>query len=802
MIHKMKLHSLLLCCFALFGKLAVSSPTEPRPVKEYSLTIRMEIVHPAGKDVMGMTVNGSIPGPTLRFTEGDSAVIHVTNAMDMETSVHWHGLLLPNFQDGVPYLTTPPIKPGETFTYHFPLIQAGTYWYHSHTMLQEQSGVYGSIVIEPKKPSPDYDTDLVLVISDWTNEKPMSVLRNLRRGNEWYGVKKGTSTPLAKVIGEGAFGAQLNFWRQRMEGADLADVYYNAFLINGEQSPRYPELKPGERVRLRVINASASSQYWLTFGGPPPMLVAADGPDVVPVPHAKTFIAIAETYDFIVTIPQSGQIELKASVQDGSGSVSALLGNGPVLAAAAMPKPDKVKMMEQMAGMKMRMGAPAMKCHPGNEDAQRMKDAWGMKMDGMGAMDHGMDHGSMNMHHGMDMKPSTTPVDSSQTHAMPGMVMPMDSSTMDMSGMDHAMHDSTGTGMDMDMNKGDMAGMDMNAAYTYDYLRSPTSTAFPADLPRRDILLNLTGNMWRYIWSMNGVPLSEADLIPIKKGEVVRLTLNNLTMMHHPMHLHGHFFRVLNANGDYSPLKHTVNVAPMQQVTVEFAADVEGDWFFHCHVLYHMMSGMARVFSQEEERDPRMAGFPRSKLIKEGEHPIQWGMLDAMSDHATLQLVSTNIRNKLMLVGEYGWNQRMEGELTYERYLYDYLSVFVGANAENEEGETLEDAKLTGMAGIRFFTPYMFNLDFRVDNQLRPRISLEREVMVLRGLILSGKVEYQIDPGVVNNLELLGPDALERGYAQEWKWNAGAEYLLSRSFSVKAGYDNRFGGGVGLSLKF
>jgi FtsP/CotA-like multicopper oxidase with cupredoxin domain len=357
MIHKMKLHSLLLCCFVLFGKLAVSSPTEPRPVKEYSLTIRMEIVHPAGKDVMGMTVNGSIPGPTLRFTEGDSAVIHVTNAMDMETSVHWHGLLLPNFQDGVPYLTTPPIKPGETFTYHFPLIQAGTYWYHSHTMLQEQSGVYGSIVIETKKPSPDYETDLVLVISDWTNEKPMSVLRNLRRGNEWYGVKKGTSTPLAKVIGEGAFGAQLNFWRQRMEGADLADVYYNAFLINGEQAPHYPDLKPGERVRLRVINASASSQYWLTFGGPPPMLIAADGPDVVPVPHAKTFIAIAETYDFIVTIPQSGQIELKASVQDGSGSVSALLGNGPVLAAAAVPKPDQVKLMEQMAGMKMRMGA-------------------------------------------------------------------------------------------------------------------------------------------------------------------------------------------------------------------------------------------------------------------------------------------------------------------------------------------------------------------------------------------------------------------------------------------------------------
>lgn len=173
-----------------------------------------------------------------------------------------------------------------------------------------------------------------------------------------------------------------------------------------------------------------------------------------------------------------------------------------------------------------------------------------------------------------------------------------------------------------------------------------------------------------------------------------------------------------------------------------------------------------------------------------------------MSDHAALQLVATNIRNKVMLTDEYGWNQRAEGELTYERYLYDYLSVFVGANAENEDGETLDELHLTGMAGIRFFTPYRFNLDVRIDNELRPRISLEREVMLFRGLLLYGKVEYQIDPGLVNNLEVLGPNALELGYAQEWKWNAGAEYLLSRCLSIKAGYDNRFGGGAGLSVKF
>ena len=226
----------------------------------YHLKIGQEEVSKTGKKMVGMTINGNIPGPTLRFKEGDYAVIYVENEMDVETSVHWHGLILPNFQDGVPYLTTPPIKAGTTFKYEFPVKQSGTYWYHSHTMLQEQSGVYGSIVIEAKESSLEYDKDLVLVLSDWTNQKPMNVLRNLKRGNEWYNIKKGTATPLNRVIARNGLGAQLNFWRQRMESADIADIYYNAFLINGEQIQDYPEFKPGEKVRLRIINAAASSQ--------------------------------------------------------------------------------------------------------------------------------------------------------------------------------------------------------------------------------------------------------------------------------------------------------------------------------------------------------------------------------------------------------------------------------------------------------------------------------------------------------------------------------------------------------------
>jgi len=764
-----KLQSLFFVVLAIAFSSSVFAQTD---TVVYRLTIDQEIVNKAGKDVTGMTINGNIPGPTLRFTEGDYAVLYVENKMDVETSVHWHGLLLPNFYDGVPYLTTPPIKPGETQKYEFPLKQSGTYWYHSHTMLQEQSGVYGSIVIESKEKTLEYDDELVLVISDWTNQKPMNVLRNLKRGNEWYGIKKGTSTPLSMVIGRGGLGAQLNFWRQRMEGADIADIYYPAFLMNGEQSIAYPKFQPGEKVRLRIINASASSQYWLTFGGEDPTLVAADGPRVVPVKHNKTFIGIAETYDFIVTIPADGQIEVRASVQDGSGKTSAFLGVGDTLMAPDVPRPDKIAMMKQMAKMDMRMGAPAMKFNPSKEKPYQLKANWGMQMD------EDMDKGNGEM-------------------------------KMDEPGMehDHEMKSDTEKSMhgDMEMeaeSMDSMEGMNMYSEYNYDYLKATEKTTLSGDKPVKEVLLNLTGNMWRYIWSMNGVPLSEADKIEIEKGQVVRITLNNLTMMHHPMHLHGHFFRVINKNGAYSPLKHTVNVPPMQKVVVEFDANEYGGWFFHCHVLYHMVGGMARIYSYDTPRDPRMEGYPVKKLIHETNKFYSWGLLDVASHMAALNLVSSNIRNQFNLNAEYGWNMIAEGEFTYERYLYDYFSVFGGVNVENETKNSFDKVATTAVAGFRFFTPYMFNLDVRIDNLLRPQISLEREFMIFPRTIAFGEIEYQADFGWVNDISqednLVGGDL----YSEELVWSAGLEFFLSRNFSLMASYDNRFGFGGGLTTRF
>jgi len=288
--------------------------------------------------------------------------------------------------------------------------------------------------------------------------------------------------------------------------------------------------------------------------------------------------------------------------------------------------------------------------------------------------------------------------------------------------------------------------------------------------------------MNRYIWSMNGVPLSETDKIKIEGGQVTRITLNNLTMMHHPMHLHGHFFRVINKNGEYSPLKHTVNVPPMQEVTIEFYGNEYGDWFFHCHILYHMMGGMARVFSYDTPRDIRMKAYPVSKLIAETNQYYTWGMVDVTSHTTAFNVVSSNIRNQFNASFEYGWNKNLEAEVTYERYLHDYLRVFGGVNMENENLDSFGEFNTTA-------------LDARIDNELRPRIALGRSIMLFPKFSVFGYYEYQIDLGIVNDLPV------DKEFTSETVWSAGVEYILSRNFSLMGSYDNRFGAGGGLSVR-
>ncbi len=765
----------------------------------YALTISSEQVNITGKPARAMLINGGLPGPTLRFTIGDYAMISVTNTMAVETSVHWHGLIPPNFYDGVPYLTTPPIRPGETFVYQFRLEQDGTYWYHSHTGLQEQQGILGAIAIAPKATPVAYDKELVVVLSDWTNERPKQQLRTLKRGNEWYAIKRGTTQAWNKVIARGAVGAKLNFAWQRMPDMQISDNYFDAFLINGEQAREYPEYAPGERVRVRVINGGAATYFWLTWGGAVPKIFASDGLDVVPVDHPKTLIGVSETYDLIVTVPPSGKIELLASAMDGSGSVSAYIGEGQVLAAAKLPKPDLIGMMQEMYAMDMKMGAPSTKFLPQRSDSMEVMRAYamdmgemdmsgsGMKHMGHGKMNHGkqsaqgktadipmdvgqMDHGQMKYDdQSAQGKTADMPMGQDDQSAQGKTAdVPIDHSAMDDGAMDdptmkprtdtlappkkHDMHRMGGmrkmkamAGMDMASMK--PAGLQAggNPEYNYNYLRSAEPTTLPADAPVRNMLFNLTGNMYRYTWSLNGVPVSETDKIMIERGEVIRITMNNLTMMHHPMHLHGHYFRVVNENGAHSPLKHTVNVAPMQKVVIEFLANEYNDWFFHCHVLYHINSGMARVFSYGDERDPRLKNYALATLTTEANHLWTWGRLGVASNATRFYGTTTNLRNQFTTSAEVGYNQNLELEASYERYLNDYWRVFGGVNVENEREEDWSALEPTAIAGVRVLLPLLIQSDFRLDSKLRPQVSLAGEMMLFPRIMLEGEFEYQAD---------------------------------------------------------
>ncbi|MBX9851310.1 MAG: multicopper oxidase domain-containing protein, partial [Cytophagaceae bacterium] len=322
-------------------------------VVEYHLYVKDTMVNLAGKNRHAIAINGSIPAPTLHFIEGDTAVIMVHNLMKMETSIHWHGVLVPNKEDGVPNLTTIPIKAGKTYTFTFPLIQSGTYWYHSHTMLQEQSGLYGSIVIHPRNEKYKLK-EYVLVLSDWTNENPHQVLRYLKRGGEWYSIKKGALQSYGEAIASGYLKDKLKQDWKRMPAMDVADVYYNKFLMNGQEKSYFKDAKPGEIVRLRIINGSASSYFNLQYAGGNMQVMSADGINVVPFPVNKLEIATAETYDVLITIPESGAAELRATALDVTGYASGFFGNGDIIKAPDIPRLNYFQMMREMNSMDMK----------------------------------------------------------------------------------------------------------------------------------------------------------------------------------------------------------------------------------------------------------------------------------------------------------------------------------------------------------------------------------------------------------------------------------------------------------------
>lgn len=712
---------------------------------EYDLSIDQLKVNYTGKERMGLAINGGIPGPVLHFTEGDTAIIRVHNKLMMdETSIHWHGLLLPNEEDGVPYLTTAPIKPMQTHTFKFPLIQSGTYWYHSHTMLQEQSGIYGSIVIHPRNWNDHKEH--VIMLSDWTDENPHEVLRNLKRGLDFYSIRKNSVQSWGEALAKGYLKDRAKTEWIRMPAMDISDVYYNRFFINGKSEGTFTDVKPGDSLRLRIINGSASSYNWIQYAGGKMKIVAADGLPVRPVEVDKVLIAIAETYDVEVKVPDDGMAyEFRATAQDMSGYASLYIGDGMKMKAPNLPKLDYFAMLREMNSMMEGMDMGGM-------------DMNGMDMKGMKGMDMGKDTSMMNMP-GMDMK--NMKMDSTMT-------MPMDTT----------------------MKKMDMSGMEMSnmkneeeVTLTYDMLRSPQPTTLDSKLPIREIKLNLTGNMIRYVWSFDNKTLSQSEKILIRKGENVRMTLVNNTMMRHPLHLHGHFFRFINAQGEYSPMKHTFDIGPMETVTIEFYANEEKDWFFHCHILYHMMAGMARVVSYENSpSNTQLKAGDQNKVFKEDLKTYFWGQTKIATDAVFGNANLVGNRGILNTTYRISYKNKYEVQPDYQRFLdrRQFFSAYIGADIRNtfqvtENGKRVD--RKVGVIGIRYLLPMFLQSEIRIDHLGNVRFQLSRnDIPITKRLRLS----------LVGNTDR--------------EYNIDFDYSIGKRFYIHASYDSDYKYGAGLTV--
>ena len=559
-----------------------------------ALTIRESDFTVGGRTGRAVTMNGTIPAPLIRLRQGQNVRIAVTNTLDdEETSIHWHGVLVPFQMDGVPGVSFPGIRPGETFVYEFPILHAGTFWYHSHSNLQEQLGHYGPLVFDPASADPvAYDREHVVVLSDWTFMHPHMVLAKLKKEEGYFNFQRQT---VAGLIGERGPEEQMSLaerlmWRRmRMDPTDIADITgaTYTYLVNGHGPlENWTGLfQPNERVRLRFINASAMTVFNVRIPDLPMTVVSADGNDVRPVEVDEFQISVAETYDVIVQPTEDRAFTLVAESVDRSGMAVGTL--APRLGmAGAVPslRPRPTLGMDDM-GMAMAMDHGAMGA---------------MSSSQMPPMNHGAAHGS-----GAAPAAPTTEPPTGSANEMGNMAMgAMDMGAMKMRDEALAPPDmQVGVGVDMiAMNPQDAAGKrglglenveHRVLVYTDLVALEPNPDSRP---PSRSLEIHLTGNMQRFMWSFDGRKFSEVvEPIRLARNERVRVTLVNDTMMQHPIHLHGHFFEVVNGHEGRHPRKHTVNVLPGAKISFDLTADNPGDWAFHCHLLFHMHAGMFNV---------------------------------------------------------------------------------------------------------------------------------------------------------------------------------------------------------------
>lgn len=537
-----------------------------------------------GRVTKAITINGTVPGPLVRLREGHDTILRVTNHLKTSTSIHWHGVLVPTEMDGVPGVSFPGIDAGKTFEYRYTPHQNGTYWYHSHTGTQEQVGVYGPMIIDPAKPDPvEYDREYIVMFSDWTFESPQSIMRKLKAQGDYFNYQQqtlGTFIKDAKEKGLSNAWDEYKMWSQmRMSPTDLSDVTGSVYtyLLNGMTSDANWTgiFKPGEKVRLRFINAGVMTIHDVHIPGLKLTVVAADGQNVQPFEIDEFRIGVAETYDVIVEPKEDRAYTIFAETSDRSGFVRGTL--APRLGMSAPIPERRPRPLLTMADMGMSMNG---------------MDMNGMDMSGMD-MDHSkMNHGNMHSMNGdknASSIPGTTPVPSDTVDFGPG------NSAVPMETVSRLNEPGTGLGHD---GRKVLLYTDLKAIEPF-YDQRP---------PSREIIVYLTGNMERYIWGFDGKKYSEKPDIQFHHGERLRLTLVNYTMMEHPIHMHGMWFNLENGHGEYIPRKHTILVKPAERVSALVTADAPGHWAFHCHLLYHMLMGMMRVI---DVADTPTSGIPK-----------------------------------------------------------------------------------------------------------------------------------------------------------------------------------------------
>jgi CopA family copper-resistance protein len=519
---------------------------------DFALDVLEAPVNYTGAARIATTVNGGVPGPVLRMRQGSTVTLRVTNRLHVPTSIHWHGIVLPFGMDGVPGISFPGIAPGETFVYRFTLRQSGTYWYHSHSGFQEQTGLYGAMVIEPDGPERHpADRDYVVMLSDWTDEDPARIYAKLKKQGDYYNVARPDVVGFmrdARRNGAGAALAQRRMWnRMRMSPSDLGDVsgLTYTYLMNGTApAGNWTGLfRAGEKIRLRFINGSASTIFDVRIPGLKMTVVSADGQEVEPVSIDEFRIAVAETYDVIVEPGDERAYTVFAQSIDRSGYARGTLAPRTDM-QAEVPAPDPrvwLDMRDMMGGM------------PAGHDM------------------HGMDHGATT---GMAMG-ATPVVRHARTEYGPGVDMRVDTPRNNL--------DDPGVGL-RDNGRRVLTYADLH------------SVGGPVDArePGREIELHLTGNMERFMWSFDGVKFSDAKPVHFNAGERLRIVLVNDTMMNHPIHLHGMWSDLENPQGRFQVRKHTINVQPAQRISYAVTADAPGRWAYHCHMLYHMEAGMMR----------------------------------------------------------------------------------------------------------------------------------------------------------------------------------------------------------------